>query len=152
MADERPWFTDFAALADEEIRLRLLDMRADQPSYHFAIEPRTMDLELGRILIRFDTHPSISLYAGNIGYQIHLEHRGHRYAARACRLLRPVALWHGVTELWIITSPDNFASRRTAELAGGAYVDTHDMPPGTDMYAQGMHQARRYRWSFDVIP
>jgi len=45
-----------------------------------------------------------------------------------------------------VTSPENLASRRTAELAGAEYVDTHEMPRDTDMFAQGMKQARRYRW------
>ena len=118
-----PWFSELTALADDTIELRLLDRNVDMPAYHYAIHLRGGASELGRIL------------------------RGRRYAARACRLLRPVARLHGVAELWIITSPDNLASRRTAELAGGEYVDTRDMPPDTDMYARGMHQARRYRWT-----
>ncbi len=142
-----PWFSELTALADATIELRLLDRNVDMPAYHFAIHLRGGASELGRILIRLDADPSISLYAGNIGYEVDPAHRGRRYAARACRLLRPVARLHGVAELWIITSPDNLASRRTAELAGGEYVDTRDMPPDTDMYARGMHQARRYRWT-----
>ena len=146
MAEQHPVFTALAALADDAIELRLLGVDMGMPSYCFAIHARGKDIELGQILIRFDTHPSIRLYAGNIGYEIEPGYRGQHYAARACRLLPPVARFHGLTELWIITSPDNLASRRTAELAGGEYVDTHDMPPDTDMYAQGVHRACRYRW------
>jgi predicted acetyltransferase len=141
-----PQFVDFAALADEVARLRLLDRRVDVPAYYFAIELRGTATPIGRILLRLDTDESIRLYAGNIGYEVDPGHRGRGHAARACRLLRPLAVFHGVAELWIVTSPDNLASRRTAELAGGQYVDTRPMPPDTDMFAMGMLEARRYRW------
>lgn len=146
MTAARPQFHDFAALADDVARLRLLDRRVDLPAYYFAIELRGTATPVGRILLRLDADPSIPLYAGNIGYEVEPGHRGRGHAARACRLLRPIAVFHGVHELWIVTSPDNLASRRTAERAGGEYVDTHPMPPDIDMFAQGMLEARRYRW------
>ena len=132
-------------LADDTLELRLLECD-DRPAYHLAIHLVGGATEVGRIILRLDADPSIALYAGNIAYEIDAAHRGHGYAARACRLLRPVAAFHGVSTLWIVTTPGNLASRRTAELAGGEYVDTHDMPPDTDMFAQGMRQAQRYRW------
>ena len=145
MAARRRTFKEFAALTDGSVELRLRDVLARLPAYQFTIHRCGAAPELGRVLLRLGADPTIALYAGNIGYAIEPAHRGHHHAARACRLLRPVALFHGVDALWIVTAPDNLASRRTAGLAGGEYVDTREMPPDTDMYAEGMRQARRYR-------
>ncbi len=141
----RARFTGLARPADDTLELRLLEFD-DRPAYYLGIHLVGSGIEVGRIILRLDTDPSIAMYAGNIAYEIDPPHRGHRHAARACRLLRSVAAFHGVSTLWIVTSPENLASCRTAELAGAEYVDTHEMPPGTDMFAQGMRQARRYRW------
>lgn len=144
--DARPLFADFAALADETVALQLLDRRDDVPAYYFAIELRGSGAPVGRILLRLDSDPSIRLYAGNIGYEVDRAHRGRGHAARAIGLLRPIAAFHRVAELWIVTSPDNLASRRTVERAGAEYVDTRPMPPDSELFARGMLQACRYRW------
>jgi len=138
-------FTGLARLADATLELRLLAVD-DRPAYYFGVHLVGSGTEVGRVLLRLDADPSIAMYAGNIAYEIDPAHRGRRHAARACQLLRPVAAFHGVSTLWIVTSPENLASRRTAELTGAEYVDTHEMPRDTDMFAQGIKQARRYRW------
>ena len=86
-------------------------------------------------------------YAGHIGFEIAPEHRGHHHALRAVRLLVPLARRHGFGELWLTTSPDNPASRRTFELLGAMYVDTVAIPADSDMRALGLHEVRRYRWT-----
>lgn len=139
-------FREFAGLRDGVLELRLSSVVAEWPAYLFEIHPIGAEASVGRISIRFDDDPSIALYAGNIAYEIDPGHRGHGHAARACRLLRLVARHHGVDELWIVTAPENVASRRTAEAIGAEFIDTLAMPPDTDMYAQGVRQARRYRW------
>ena len=74
-------------------------------------------------------------------------HRGHRHALHATRLLRPLALGHGFTELWISTTPDNAAARRTLELLGAQSIDTVAIPPHSDMQKLGITIVRRYRWT-----
>ena len=76
--------------------------------------------------------------------------RGQRYAARACRLLLPLARAHGMAEVWITCNPENTASRRTAELAGGVYVNTIDLPEDSDMYAEGDRRKCRYVISLET--
>jgi len=85
------------------------------------------------------------MYEGHLAYGVLPEFRGHHYAARACRLLLPLARSHGMTELWVTCNPDNWASRRTCELAGAVLVDTVDLPEDIDMYQEEERQKCRYR-------
>ena len=73
---------------------------------------------IGNISLRLGRTEFIERYAGHIGYGVDLAHRGHGYAARACRLVFPVAKRNGFTVLWITCNPENVASRRTCERAG----------------------------------
>jgi tagatose 1,6-diphosphate aldolase len=99
----------------------------------------------GRIDLRVGDTEHLRYYAGQIGYGVEPLHRGHPYAARAVRLLMPLARRHGLAELWITCNPDNIASRRTCELAGAEFVEIVDLPPDNDMYRRGERQKCRYR-------
>lgn len=134
-------------LADDLIELR---PRAESrgPDHLFTMHLRGADDELGRILLRLDRDdPGLVAFAGHIGFEVAPEQRGHRYALRATRLLRPLAQAHGFTDLWISTTTDNIAARRTLELLGARYVDTVDIPPHSDMRNLGIDAVRRYRWT-----
>jgi tagatose 1,6-diphosphate aldolase len=60
-------------------------------------------------------------------------------------LLLPLARSHGLMTIWITCNPDNFASRRTCELAGATLVEIVDLPEDNDMYQRGERQKCRYR-------
>jgi predicted acetyltransferase len=49
--------------------------------------------------------------------------------------------------VWITCNPENVASRRTCELAGGQLIDIVDLPPETDMFKEGERQKCRYRFA-----
>ena len=91
-----------------------------------------------------NTH-HIVMYGGHFAYGVLPEQRGHRYAARACRLLFPLARGHDLKTIWITCNPDNIASARTCELAGCEPVEIVDVPKDTDMYRKGVRQKRRYK-------
>lgn len=115
------------------------------PAYKFKMTLTNQPEEIGNIELRVGNTDSIVLYGGHIAYGVEPAYRGHRYAARACRLLLPLARSHGLTTLWITCNPDNFASRRTCELAGATLVEIVDLPEDNDMYQQGERQKCRYR-------
>jgi predicted acetyltransferase len=115
------------------------------PAYQFKMVLAGRDEEIGSIRLRVGNSEELVLYAGHIGYGVRPEYRGHRYAARACRLLLPLARDHGLNPVWITCNPDNLASRRTCELAGATLVDVVDLPEDSDMYQRGERQKRRYR-------
>ena len=135
-----------------DVSLLLTSIRPEDPErnwascYHFAIT-RSKDLvEVGRISLRIGDTESICLYSGHIGYSINEAHRGHKYSGKAARLLRPLALRHRMSELWITTNPDNAASRVICEWLGATYVDTVDVPPDHEIARLGEYQKCRYRW------
>ena len=57
----------------------------------------------------------------------------------------PLALRHGMSELWITCNPKHPASRRTCEAAGADFIEVVDLPPEIDMYQKGERQKCRYR-------
>ena len=136
-------------LADDELVLVLISrepgapLRNRVPAYNY--EMRVGGERVGTISLRLGHTEFLEKYAGHIGYGVDYSHRGHHYAARACRLLFGVAKQEGFTTLWITCNPENVASRRTCERAGGQLIDIVDLPPETEMYREGERQKCRYR-------
>lgn len=144
-------FHDPGRLIDEDLELVLEEkhpgncVKGSVLAYRFKMILVGQDKEIGRIELRVGDTNHIVMYAGHIGYGVVPEHRGHRYAARACRLLLPLARRHGLKTIWITCNPDNIASRRTCELVGAQLVEIVDLPQDTDMYQEGERQKCRYR-------
>jgi predicted acetyltransferase len=144
-------FLDPGKLIDGDFELVLSDTYPANPamnyvpSYKFRMKTIERGEEIGSIELRVGKTYHLVMYAGHVGYGVHTEHRGHHYAARACRLLLPLARRHGLTELWITCNPDNIASRKTCRLAGARLVEIVDLPEDTNMYQRGERQKCRYR-------
>lgn len=138
-------------LHDADLRLHLVrrsgpDLRRSwAPAYHFEMRVPSGDVA-GWIDLRVGDNEEVRLYNGHIGYTVRDRYRGRHYAARAVRLLLDLARQHGFDEIWITCNPENVASRRTCELAGGAYIETVDLPAETDLYRRGERRKCRYRF------
>jgi tagatose 1,6-diphosphate aldolase len=149
MSDLTFQFFDSTPLIDGELELHCTDRRpADQsrnlvPVYLFDI--RVAGTRVGSIQLRVGNTRELELYGGHFGYAVDPGHRGHAYAARACRLLLPLARRHGLTTLWITCNPDNIASRRTCERLGAELVEIISLPPDNDMHVRGDREKCRYR-------
>ncbi|MBD1844167.1 GNAT family N-acetyltransferase [Cyanobacteria bacterium FACHB-63] len=117
----------------------------DVPAYKFKLIRQGSDRAIGHINLRIGNTHDIVMYNGHIGYSVHPDHRGHRLAARACRLVFPLAKQHGLKVLWITCDPDNAASRKTCEILGGMLVEIVDLPEDSEMYQDGERQKCRYR-------
>ncbi len=144
-------FHDPGRLVDGDLELVLVERHPEDPlqgwvpSYRFYMVHPGGGAPLGRIDLRVGDTPQVVLYAGNIGYEVAPQHRGHRYAARACGLLLSLARSHGLDDVWITCNPDNWPSRRTCELAGAKFVEIVDLPPDNEMYRRGERKKCRYR-------
>jgi tagatose 1,6-diphosphate aldolase len=145
-------FHDPGRLVDGDLELALVEKYpgdtsiAYVPAYRFKMKRAGRDdEELGNIELRVGNTERLVRYGGHIGYGVYPEHRGNHYAARACRLLLPLARSHGMQTLWITCNPDNSASRKTCELAGARFVEIVDLPEDSDMYREGERQKCRYR-------
>ena len=115
------------------------------PALFFEIVRADPAQTVGEINLRLRSTAHIELYAGHIGYNIHPAHRGHYYAARAVRLLIPLAREHGINPLWLTCDPDNLASRRSCERAGAQFVDIVDVPATCIIHRSGHTKKCRYR-------
>ena len=143
---------NFESLTDGEITLQL---RKDSPADPGREWARALDfglflpgapIPIGGINLRLGYSMSLARYGGNIGYAVEPTWRGHHYAGKACRILRPLAAEHGMDVLWITCNPDNWPSRRTCEWIGATLVEIVDLPPDNDQYLRGERQKCRYRW------
>ena len=134
-------FIDTEFLKNSEIKL-VLERTAEGneekgwvPAYHFAIcnlagtKMGVCDLRLG--------HNDNLYYGGNIGYSIDEEYRGHHYAGKACLLLFELAKMHQLEYVIITCNPDNYASRKTCEYAGGELLEIVELPADNDMREKG---------------
>jgi predicted acetyltransferase len=97
------------------------------PSHHFRLV-HTSGENMGYICLREGSTKHIEQHAGHIGYAVDPPHQGHRYAARAIRLLLPLARELGFETIWITCDPSNTASRRTCELAGAEFIEIVEIP------------------------
>ncbi len=145
-------FYEPGKLIDGDLELVVNGLDDENPAlglvaqYRFNMRRVGTNEHLGGISLRLSSIPYIVLYAGHIGYGVEAEHRGHHYAARSCRLLMPLAKLHDLNPLWITCNPDNYASRRTCELAGGRLIEIVDLPPDSDMFMEGERKKCRYRF------
>ena len=143
-------FYDVSDLKDEEIFLKLTrtcDAQPEKrwlPAYYFEIclldgtPIGFCDLRIG--------HNDKTYIGGNIGYGVDEAYRGNRYAAKACRLIFKQARKHGMEHLFITCVPENAASARTCEIAGGKLLEIADIPEDNEMYAEGKRQVKVYRF------
>ena len=144
--------TDWVAkedLRDGELRLVLQSFEAEHPihkvpAYHFRMVHGETGDDMGHVNLRVATTDYVVRYAGHIGYSVHEVYRGHRYAARAVRLVLPVARRLGLEPVWITCDPENAASRRTLEIAGAELVETVDVPEDCVIWKSG--HGRKCRW------
>ena len=143
-------FYDTSDLFDGEIMLRLrkaneaIPEKRWLPAYYFDI-CLTDGTKIGQCDLRIGQNDKTYI-GGNIGYGIDEAYRGHRYAAKACLLLFRQARKHGMTYLYITCDPDNAASARTCELAGGEYMETALIPEDNEMYEEGKREAMVFRF------
>ena len=142
-------------LEDGEIRLRLRETREARPerrwlpAYYFDICLKNGE-KIGNCDLRVG-HNEKTRIGGNIGYGIYPPWRGHRYAAKACRLLLRLADMHRMGYVMISCDPANRASSRTCEIAGGEYLGTVPIPEDNEMYAQGKRQVMLYRFETAAV-
>ena len=140
---------DPGLLRDGNLELELVDFAVHPyhavPTYYFHLQSGASRAVMGRINLRAASTPHIEQYGGHIGYDVEPEHRGHHYAARAVRLLIPLARRLGLDPLWITCDPENTASRRTLEIAGAELIEIVDVPADCAIHKSGHPRKCRYR-------
>lgn len=144
-------FLDTAFLKDNEIRL-LLEKTVDGdekrnwvPAYHFFISSLN-GAKMGKCDLRIGYNDNL-YYGGHIGYTVFPEYRGNHYAGKACLLLFELAVKHDMEYLYITCDPDNYASRKTCEYAGGTLLEIAELPKDNDMRDEGKFEKCIYEFT-----
>ncbi|MCZ6680431.1 MAG: GNAT family N-acetyltransferase [Candidatus Poribacteria bacterium] len=152
MNDEHDFeFLDPGRLVDGDLALILVQKRPAQPArgyvpaYRFEMRPVGKNRNMGNISLRVGDNENLEKYVGHIGYSVAPVYRGHRYAARSCQLILPLARRHGINPLWITCNPNNIASRRTCEIVGATFIEIVALPTDHPLYMSGERAKCRYR-------
>jgi tagatose 1,6-diphosphate aldolase len=147
-------FKNIEILSNQEIDLILTSTKEANdklgyvPAYYFDIRLHNNDTCIGKIDLRIG-HNHNTYYGGNIGYEVDEAYRGNGYAYKAVLLVAGLAKVHEMDKVIITFNPDNHASRRTAEKAGGQLIEIIDLPEDNDMYQAGERQKCRYEILLD---
>ncbi|MGE0171861.1 MAG: GNAT family N-acetyltransferase [Oligoflexales bacterium] len=147
---------DPGPLTDGEFWLELKEMKPGipekgwVPAFFFRLRLKGVEESVGRIDLRIGNPERMIMFGGHIGYGVEPQFRGKGYAARACRLLFPLAKKYGINPIWITCAPDNKASSRTCENAGGKYVETVDLPLDHEMRTDNPGRTQSMRYRFDL--
>lgn len=142
-------FKNFNFLTDGEIDLRIAEkypgnkQKGYVPSYKYHITLHGNHIAIGKIDIRIGNNENL-IYGGHIGYEIEKKYRGNHYAAKAGELIKQVAIAHGMSQLTISCSPDNYASRRTCEKLGATLQRIAPIPSTHELYERGKRLACIY--------
>ncbi|MGO4670301.1 GNAT family N-acetyltransferase [Bosea sp. 2RAB26] len=103
----------------------------------------------GTISLRPGASYLLTHLAGQIGFSVEPAYRGRGLAGKAVTALLPLAKACGLSELWLTTTPDNLASRRTLEKLGCSLVEEVTIPESYESYARGERLKLRYRLELD---
>ena len=143
-------FFDDALLSGDGVSLKIirtfpLSETNDIPSYLFAILRSDDGVKVGECTLRIKDDENI-YYRGNVGFTVYREFRGHRYAARAVKLVLQQARKHGLPYLYITCEADNIASEKSILLAGGTFLEEKDVPAHTQVYQTGGRRKKIFRF------
>lgn len=126
-------FLDPGELRDGDFQLVIVERRPADPAkghvpvYNWDIIRAVDGVKMGEFGLKIGELPP---YLGHIRYRVSREFRGKHIAARACRLIIPLARRHGINPVRITCRENNIASRRTAELAGAKLDRIVETPEG----------------------
>lgn len=137
-------------LSRDAVTIRLRGhLEAQYPSHAPALDYQieAAGQVVGSVRVRLGDSEDIKRHFGHIGYEVYPAFRGRGYASLACRLALEVLWGLGYDEAWITCNPDNQASRRVCEKAGGGLAEIVDLPDSHPMYAGGERQKCRYRFA-----
>lgn len=142
-------FKNFDYLTDGKIDLKIEEKTPSNkekgyvPAYKYRITLHGSDESIGAIDIRIGYNEN-TYYGGNIGYSIKKAYRGNNYASKACKIIKSIAIAHGMDKIIITCDPDNQASRKTCEKAGFKLKEIAELPPYNELYKEGKRQACIY--------
>jgi predicted acetyltransferase len=138
-----------SGLVCEDVVLRLSHIYPPERSpwgvQAFRFDIMTGGQVAGTISLRPEDTHLLTHLSGQIGFSVEPAFRGRGLAAKAVRALLPVVRAHGLTELWITTTPENAASKRTLEKLGCILVESLPVPEDYQSHAKGEREKLRYR-------
>lgn len=141
----RPAFSDDTLdliLTDDDVRDELCGIT---DGYMFHLYLHRTKRYVGYVSLRMGESPAL-YYLGHIGYRVEREYRGHGYAQRACRLLKPLLKELGLCSVVITTDTDNLPSRKTCEALGCVLERVAPVPEAYRIICSGSRAKCRYIW------
>ncbi len=126
-------FIEAGILKDYDLELRVKETRPYNsetgyvPAYKFEMIHAMSKAVMGTVDLRVGLTEKLKMYGGHIGYEVFEEYRGHKYAARSCRLLFPLIRKLGIQPVVITCAPGNIPSVKTIESIGAILLATRNV-------------------------
>ena len=143
-----PFNSKFDTIENDELCLAVIEKNPGDavrlPFYYYDIFRKADGAAVGKISVRIGRNYH-SYYNGNIGYEINGDYRGHGLAYQACKLVIPVARFHGMDVLYLTCKEDNVPSYKTIEKLGAELVEIGEPPRDYFAWHEGMGRQRIYR-------
>ncbi|MBN2268102.1 MAG: GNAT family N-acetyltransferase [Acholeplasmataceae bacterium] len=141
----------YVTLEDDLIKLVLdkmtepIEMTCNLPAYLFVIVKKDTEEIVGECDFRIGTNESVN-YAGQIGYIIYNQYRGHQYAYHALMLLLELGRRHQYPKIIVTSNPENIASIKTIIKAEGKFIKVIDVPKDHGLYKHGEYKMSVYEF------
>jgi Predicted acetyltransferase len=148
-------FLTFDDLRDDEIELRIKSKdepdieKGYSPRYGFSIIHLGDNEDIGVVYFAVDTTRRQYL-RGHLSYGVSPAYSGHNYAAKACRLMKKVALAHGFERLFIGADYGNIASIKTIEKLGAVPITEADVPDRDVLSELAKEKTIMYVWDINT--
>jgi len=117
----------------------------------FDVVELSSDRVAGEISLRIGDSPE-QFYLGHVGYHVDPPFRGHRYAAKACRLCAPLLRNLGMRSAVITTDPTNLPSIKTCDWLHCELESTVAVPRKITDKLEISTVKRRYLWLLEPDP
>lgn len=139
------------SMIDSDLKLELINQKPYDkeneyvPTYEFNIVNNYSNAIMGGFRLRIGYNEIIK-YLGHLGANVDEEYRGNQYTTRSIKLMLPFVAQHGLDDLIVTCNPDNIASIKTCERAGGIFLGITNIPETNVLYSKESTQKRIYHF------
>jgi predicted acetyltransferase len=144
---------EFDTLGNDEIRLSLKSRdepnaeKGNAPRYGFSIIHIKDNADIGVVYFAVDFSRRQYL-TGHLSYGVDPAYKGHYFAAKACMLMKEVAIAHGFRRLLIGSGYENEASRKTILRLGARAITIEDVPDEGVLDELRANKVDMFVWEF----
>ncbi len=139
---------EYDVIVGDLLTLRLIehDQGDDKiiPFYYYDIIENRTDSVVGKISARIG-HNYHFYYNGNVGYEIDVPFRGNNYSYVAAKMLLPLFVAHGMSEIMLCCRESNAVSEHIIKKLGAVFAEKTALPTDYVFFRESSQEQLIYR-------